>query len=150
VIPIRLLRRHDGAVLARCGPEVFDEPIDSRLLEEFLADERHHLAVAVDDEMVVGKASAVHYVHPDKRPQMFINEVGVAPRYQRRGLGRRLVQALLDEAKRLGCTEAWVLADSTNEPARALYRAVGGEEAAQPSIMYTFPVSADTNDRAGE
>jgi ribosomal protein S18 acetylase RimI-like enzyme len=61
-----------------------------------------------------------------------------------------LIQTLMDEAKRLGCTEAWVLADSTNEPARALYRAVGGEEAVQPSIMYTFPISASATDHAGE
>ena len=150
MIPIRLLGRHDGGVLARCAPDVFDEPIDSRLLEEFLADERHHLAVAVDDDWVVGMASAVHYVHPDKRPQMFINEVGVAPYYRRRGLARRLVQALMDEAKRLGCSEAWVLADASNEPARALYRTVGGEEADQPSIMFTFPISASATDHAGE
>jgi ribosomal protein S18 acetylase RimI-like enzyme len=56
----------------------------------------------------------------------------------------------MDEAKRLGCTEVWVLADATNEPARALYRAVGGEEADQPSIMYTFPISASATDHAGE
>lgn len=150
MIPIRLLRRHDSAVLAMLAPDVFDKPIDARLLEEFLADDRHHLAVAIDDNMVVGMASAVHYVHPDKRPQMFINEVGVTPRYQRRGIARRLLQALLDEAKRLGCTEAWVLADSTNEPARALYRSVGGDEAAEPSIMYTFASSASTTGHADE
>jgi hypothetical protein len=57
---------------------------------------------------------------------------------------------LVDEAKRLRCTEVWVLADATNEPARALYRAVGGEEADQPSIMYTFPVSASAAGHAGE
>jgi ribosomal protein S18 acetylase RimI-like enzyme len=106
-----------------------------------MADARHHLAVATDGDLVVGMASGVHYVHPDKRAQMFINEVGVSSAYRRRGLARRLVQALIDEAARLRCSEAWVLADANNEIARALYRTAGGKEAAQPSIMYTFPIS---------
>jgi ribosomal protein S18 acetylase RimI-like enzyme len=139
VIPIRLLQGEDHAVLRKLAPDVFDKPIDARLLAEFLADARHHLAVAIDRDLVVGMASAVHYVHPDKRAQMFINEVGVSSSYRRRGLAQRLVQALVGEARRLQCTEAWVLADADNEVARALYRSAGGKEAVQLSIMYTFP-----------
>ena len=55
---------------------------------EFLADSRHHLAVAVDEGRVVGMASAVHYVHPDKPPELWINEVGVAPTHRGLGIGR--------------------------------------------------------------
>jgi hypothetical protein len=50
--------------------EVFDNPIDADLTAEFLGDARHHLAVAIDDGLVVGFASAIHYVHPDKPPQL--------------------------------------------------------------------------------
>ena len=138
---VRLIQREEHAVLDKLAPDVFDKPIDLRLWAEFLADPRHHLAVATDGDLIVGMASGVHYVHPDKRPQMFINEVSVSSAYRRRGLGRRLIQALKDEAARLHCTEAWVLADANNESARALYREAGGEEAKQPSIMYTFPAS---------
>ena len=105
-------------MLDKLAPDVFDKPIDSRLWAEFLADPRHHLAVAMDGDLVVGMASAVHYVHPDKQPQMFINEVGVSRAYTRRGLGQLLVEALKGEAARLRCTEAWVLADADNEIAR--------------------------------
>ena len=39
--------------------------------------------------------SAVHYVHPDKlRPELWINEVGVAASHRRRGLGTRLLLAV--------------------------------------------------------
>jgi ribosomal protein S18 acetylase RimI-like enzyme len=140
VIPIRLLQSEDHAVLTRLAPDIFDKPIDPRLLEEFLADARHHVAVAIDADLVVGMASAVHYVHPDKRAQMFINEVGVSSAYRRRGLARRLVQALIDEAARLQCSEAWVLADADNQAARALYESAGGTAAPVASIMYTFSI----------
>ena len=78
-IEIRVLRQGDEAVLANVAPEVFDNPIDPQMTAEFLADPRHHIAVAIDGGVVVGFASGVHYVHPDKRPELWINEVGVAP-----------------------------------------------------------------------
>jgi len=65
---------------------VFDGPIDPVLTRKFLNDPRHHIVVAIHDEVVVGFASAVHYVHPDKAPQLWINEVAVAPPHRRRGL----------------------------------------------------------------
>lgn len=137
---IRLLGRGDAAVLHRVADGVFDSPVDSRWSAEFFADPRHHLAVAIADGVVVGMASAVHYVHPDKAPQLFINEVGVAPAHQGRGLGRRLLETLLDHARRLGCSEAWVLTDDAeHRAAHALYRSAGGSPSAEGHVtMYTF------------
>jgi hypothetical protein len=82
-IEIRLLQPGDAALLDQVAPDVFDHPVDQRWSVEFFSDPRHHLVVALDEKLVVGFASAVHYVHPDKPPELFINEVGVAPSYQR-------------------------------------------------------------------
>jgi hypothetical protein len=40
--------------------------------------DRSETVVARDASVVVGFASGVHYVHPDKSPELWINEVGVA------------------------------------------------------------------------
>ncbi|WP_312165284.1 GNAT family N-acetyltransferase [Phenylobacterium sp.] len=136
---VRLLSAGDLAILDQVADEVFDERVDPGLWAEFLADPRHHLAVALDGGVVVGFASAVHYVHPDKPPQLWINEVGVAPTHQRRGLARALLDALLALGRRLGCSEAWVLTDEENAAARAAYRSVGGEETTGV-VMVTFPL----------
>jgi hypothetical protein len=77
-IEIKLLRRGDETQLARVAPGVFDDPVDAAAAQEFLADERHHLAVAIDGGVVIGFVSAVLYVHPDKPRRTLINEVGVA------------------------------------------------------------------------
>ncbi|HZS61848.1 MAG TPA: GNAT family N-acetyltransferase [Gemmatimonadaceae bacterium] len=131
-----MLGRDDANVLERVAADVFDNDIEPGLVAEFLADPRHHLAVAIEDGVVVGMASAVHYVHPDKLAEMFVNEVGVTPAYQRRGIGRQLMQALLGHAKQLGCAVAWVGTETTNAAARGLYAAVGGKEA--PMIVVSF------------
>jgi GNAT superfamily N-acetyltransferase len=87
-VEIKLLGPRDAGVFANSAPDVFDDPIDAGRAAEFLADPRHHLAVAVEDGRVVGFVSAVHYVHPDKpRPELWINEIGVAPTHRGRGLG---------------------------------------------------------------
>ena len=143
-IEIRLLASGDDGVLGHVAEDVFDNPVDPVLAHEFLQDPRHHLAVAIDNGVVVGFASAVHYVHPDKPPQLFINEVAVAPTHRRLGLGRAMVRLLLDVARSHRCTEAWVLTDRSNTAARALYASAGGTEGADregPSdktLGYTF------------
>jgi ribosomal protein S18 acetylase RimI-like enzyme len=136
---IRILRADDGAVLERVAPGVFDDPLDRAATVEFLNDPRHHLAVAVDAHaVVVGFASAVHYVHPDKRsPELWINEVGVAPTHQGLGIGTALIGSLLDVGRQLGCSEAWVLSDGDNDAAMRLYES-GGGIATRDHVMFTF------------
>jgi ribosomal protein S18 acetylase RimI-like enzyme len=139
-VAIRLVQPDDAAVLDQLAPGVFDHPIDQRWSAEFFADPRHHLVVAVDEKLVVGFASAVHYVHPDKPPELWINEVGVAPLYQRQGLGRGLLALLLRHGATLGCVQAWVLTSPANTAARGLYAAVGGRAEAEPSLLFEFPL----------
>jgi len=139
---VRVLGPGDAAILDRVAPGVFDHDVDPRWTAEFFADPRHRLVVALDAETVVGMASAVHYVHPDKAPELFVNEVGVAPSHQGQGIGRRLMEALLDHAQALGCREAWVLTDYDNAAARRLYASVGGEEATEPTLMISFRLEA--------
>ncbi len=130
---IKILEPGHASVLDRVSPGVFDNPIDPRWTAEFLADSRHHLAVAIDGDMVVGMASAVHYVHPDKPPELWINEVGVAPTHRTQGIGRRLLDALFERGRALGCRQAWVATEPGNLPARRLYAGAGGKEAPSSS-----------------
>ncbi len=146
---IRMLNPGDQALLHTVVPGAFDHAIDPDLAAEFLRDPRHHLAVALDCGRVVGFASGVHYVHPDKPAEMWINEVGVAPGHQGRGLGKALLQALLGHATRLGCREAWVLTDRSNAPATRLYASAGGQEAPGEQVMYAFPLRGDDDEKTG-
>jgi GNAT superfamily N-acetyltransferase len=138
-VAIRLLGRDDGRVFDRVAPGVFDNPVDPRRAAEFLADPRHHMVVALLDGEVVGMASGVHYVHPDKAPELWVNEVGVAPQHQGRGVGRNLLAALFARGRELGCSEAWVGTEHGNIAARRLYAAVGGME--QPMVYITFDLA---------
>ena len=136
---IKLLDANDVHYLRNVAVDVFDDPIVESSAQEFLADPRHRLVIALDNDLVVGFISAVIYLHPDKpAPELWINEVGVAPTHQRQGIGKRLMQTVLEEAKRSGCTEAWVLTERDNLPAMAMYTSTGGIETPPDSVMFTF------------
>jgi ribosomal protein S18 acetylase RimI-like enzyme len=144
-VDIRFLGPQDLSVLDRCAEDVFDKPVSTRWAMEFLADGRHHIVVAVEGGEVVGMATGVHHVHPDKPPQFFINEVGVAPSHRGRGIARHLLDNLVRYAAALECSEAWVLTDHDNVAARRLYESAGATTPPAECIMYTFPI-AGTDD----
>lgn len=99
VTTVRILDATDFAVLETVASDVFDDYPRPELSREFLCDPRHHLAVAINEQgVVVGMAGGVHYAHPDKEAQLFINEVGVSTAYVGQGLGKRLLAALLQRA----------------------------------------------------
>lgn len=135
-ITIRCVERSDRSLFERLADDVFDDPINPAWLDEFLADPRHHMAIALADNVIVGMASAVHYLHPDKAPELWINEVAVASTYRQMGLAKAMIGKLLDHGKTLGCREAWVLTESANAAARALYRSARGQES--ESVMVSF------------
>ena len=137
-IEIKLLGQGNEEILERVAPEVFDKPVNQAWTAEFLNDPRHHLAVAIENGVVVGMASAVHYLHPDKPTELWINEVGVAPSHWRRGLGQALVNTLLQVGRELGAKEAWVLTERDNTAAINLYQSTGGVNEADDTIMFTF------------
>ena len=146
-VTIRVLGPGDAPVLDRVAPGVFDHDVDAYWTAEFFGDPRHHLAVALEGDTVVGMASAVHYVHPDKPPELWVNEVGVSESHRRRGLAAALLHALFDAGRRLGCGEAWVLTDRSNDAAMRLYASLGAEPP-DDAVMFTFdlgprPAGAD-------
>ncbi|MFD2265491.1 GNAT family N-acetyltransferase [Lacibacterium aquatile] len=61
------------------------------------------------------------------RGHFCIYEVNTAPAARGRGIGKRLMRALLAEGRRMGGTKGLLQTQGDNEPARALYRGFGFE-----------------------
>lgn len=140
---VKNLSTSDISLLKNVAEDVFDNPIDEKYASEFLTDPRHHIVVAIVHGMVVGFASAVHYIHPDKPPELWINEVAVSPSHQRQGAAKAILKELLQLGREFGCKSAWVLTDRSNEPANRLYRSAGGEVGSDNTVMYEFDISKE-------
>jgi ribosomal protein S18 acetylase RimI-like enzyme len=74
-------------------------------------------------------------VHPDKPPQLWINEVGVALNYRKQGIGRQLVQQLVASANDRDCIYAWLGTDTENVAAQACFGSFPEVEISQPFLL---------------
>lgn len=127
-IEIRKATIADLSALEEVGERLFDQPIKRNRAIEFLNDARHHLFVAICNGEIIGMASALHHVHPDKDAALFIDEVGVLEAFQGKGIGSELVRQLSQYGKELGCQVAWVVTEVENRAARKAYVNAGGIE----------------------
>ena len=137
MIEIRRVTPATMDVLDNVAAEVFDGPVDPRRLAVYAGAPGHLMLVAMDGALVVGQIAAVIHYHPDKPTELYIDELGVSPGWQRQGIGRRLMEAMLELGRAAGCEETWVGTEPDNMPARALYdrRAEG-----VPFVMYVWDV----------
>ena len=127
-ITIRELGPEDVHVLERVREGTFDNPVEPTLAFAFLATGVNELVVALTLGEVIGFASGTALMHPDKPTGFLINEVGVHEDFQRQGVGRRLLERIIEVARSRGCHGIWLGTELHNVPARELYRTSGGEE----------------------
>jgi GNAT superfamily N-acetyltransferase len=92
--------------------------------------------VAEVDGELAGFAYAHVLLRIDGDTSVFLYELDVDERFQRRGLGRALVEEARALGRELGAKEMWVETSYDNEPARRTYAAAGGTEL--PEAVLTF------------
>ena len=123
--------------MKRIAEDVFDEPVRPDRLAAYLASPGHFMIVALVDGVVVGQCAAVIHRHPDKVSELYIDEVGVSPAFQRQGIARKMLDAMFALGKENGCGEAWVGTEPDNIAADGLYAARRPAEVS-PFTMYLY------------
>lgn len=88
------------------------------------------------DGEIVGQARGIIHLSPDQPDELYIDNMGVAPPLQRKGLGGRLLHELMSWGREHGCAYAWLGTEPDNVAARALYTSRGGRAAAMLMIEY--------------
>jgi aminoglycoside 3-N-acetyltransferase I len=94
------------------------------------------LAASIEGELVGGLTAHTLPMTRAEVSEVFIYDLAVVPEQQRRGVGRRLVDALRERAAAAGITVVFVPADDEDSHALDFYRAIGGEAA--PVTIFTF------------
>jgi ribosomal protein S18 acetylase RimI-like enzyme len=135
-VTIRPILSGEGAALVAAGG-LFDSPPDPATADRFLVTPGHHLLIAYEGETPAGFVSGVELTHPDKGTEMFLYELAVDEAFRRRGIGKALVNALLQLAREQACYDMWVLTDADNEAALATYRTTG-TSAESGHVMLTW------------
>lgn len=111
------------ALLANVDPDIFDHAIDPAHLAVYVADPRHAMFVAMEDDLVVGQIRGSVHLQPDRASDLYIDNLGTAPALQRRGIAAAMMKAMLAWGEAQGCTYAWVATETDNEQAKGFYAA---------------------------
>jgi ribosomal-protein-alanine N-acetyltransferase len=121
---IEALRETDADRCAELEKLLFpgDDPWSARAFREELRLGHHYLAARDGDELV-GYAGLAFVAGPP-HAEAEIHTIGVDPAHRRRGIGRELLQGVLDVADGAGAT-VFLEVRTDNDAARALYEAEG-------------------------
>jgi ribosomal-protein-alanine N-acetyltransferase len=125
-ITIGQLYLADAAACAELERLLFaeDDPWSAQAFRDALRAGHHYLA-ARDGRRLVGYAGLAVLAGPPQA-EAEIHTIGVHPDYQRRGVGRRLLAALLTHADAAGAT-VFLEVRTDNDAAFQMYRSTGFE-----------------------
>lgn len=135
------LFEEDAGLAARLASIVAGGAVSSEHTRNFLADKSNVLVAGLFGGEPVGFISA-HVIDrfKDYRRKVFIYEVDVLPAFQRRGVGRAMMQKVLEVGRSEGANTAFVLTNRSNFAAVTLYSASGGRETQPDDLMMEFPL----------
>lgn len=135
-IAILRLDEANAGLLDTVADDVFDDVVDPARLAAYIAQPGHLMTVAFAGGRVIGQCQAVIHRRVDRPTELYIDNLGVAEAFRRRGVASRLVQAMFAWGRELGCEEAWVGTEPGNAEGRRFYEAGGA--APIPIVMYEY------------
>ncbi len=136
----RTSARSHRCTAAPCGivieQEVFADPWSTQDFRDCLTSDAHFLVVETS-----GSGAVIGYVVAlDAADEGEILNLAVAPAGRRNGLGRALVQHILEALTARGVRQVYLEVRESNAPARALYAAQGFKEVGRRKEYYRRPV----------
>ncbi len=126
--------------------KAFTAPVEgvahSSYLNELLDREGMVIIIVVLEGRVVGGLTA-HEMPRWDRPstELYIYDIGILPEFQRRGLGRKLMEFLQVYARNRGIRDYFVEANLEDRGAISFYRAIGGST--EPVVHFNFTSGPD-------
>jgi ribosomal protein S18 acetylase RimI-like enzyme len=114
-------------------PKGGGRPLSADVKDRLIAVLREHpttlALLAVADGEPVGVAVCFFGISTFRaRPLPNVHDLAVPPKFRGRGVGRALLGAVEDHARRRGCCKLTLEVQDDNAPALALYRRVGFED----------------------
>ncbi len=105
----------------------------------FLSKPYNYIIVALFQRKVVGYIVAYELEKAAYNTKhMFFYEIEVLKKYRRNGIGYSLVEYLKNMSRRKNIAEIFVITDSSNKAARALYKKAGGKYLTEKSDDLIF------------
>ena len=96
----------------------------------------HYMLIARDNDNILGFVNfTIRRVIMHPNPSGLIDELVVTKASRGSGIGKKLMLAIIDKCRQLGCGEVEVSTEKSNKNARDFYKAMGFEEDA---VLFEF------------
>jgi aminoglycoside 3-N-acetyltransferase I len=119
--------------------ENFQLPHDNHL-QQLLKKESFFVFVALtNDKVVGGSTSYTLQQYYSVSPLVYIYDMAVKTSFQRQGIGKKLISALLTYCKEIGIEEVFVQADEVDAHAIEFYRSTGGKP--EKVVHFNYPLN---------
>lgn len=120
-----------------------DENTNYRIedLRKFISNENNYGFIAINNDKVVGFATAYTLLKPDGRKVLYLDSIDVMPQYQGNGYGKGLISFACEIGKRIGCYKMFLITNKSNVVACKCYENAGGINKAQDEIVYNYDLN---------
>lgn len=109
-------------------------------LTELLEDSRSIVLAATHGDQSIGYLVAYCFPSLSGERLAYLYDIEVREAWRRRGVGRSLVQLLLETCKTAGVESIWVGSSLTNGPACSLWSSTGAERDGDQYVEFNFEV----------
>jgi GNAT superfamily N-acetyltransferase len=108
-----------------------------RAWDEFSRDDRLHALVAKSNRQLVGIAHFLEHPSTSSADVCYLQDLFTAPAARGQGVGRALIQAVAEQARKLGCARVYWQTKTTNTVARRLYDSITQDSS---FMVYRLPL----------
>ncbi len=135
---IRKLNVNDIDVLRKASALYWKEHKCDQQIKEFLKGARNHVYIALENEDIAGLAFGYVLETFYSEPMFYIHSIDVTEGYRRKGLGTALMNLMIDECRKKGIRECFLVTSKSNKPAVRLYESTGGKSFSHDDIVYDW------------
>ena len=113
------------------------------ILKQFIDGENNYGFIAKENNMITGFATGYLLLHPDGSSVFYFDTIDVMREFQNKGVGTRLMNYARDYAKKLGCSEMFLVTNRSNLSACKCYEKSGGISEANDDVVYVYDFEGD-------
>ena len=135
---IRVLAPGDEALLIDAALLFNEVDLPEKDAATLLADPTFVMVTALDDQREVMGRIYGHVLNRIDETDLFLYEVDVSDQYQRKGIGRAMIEVLKALCVERHYGEMFVMTEVSNDAGNGLYDATGAVTEGSPANVYVF------------
>lgn len=107
--------------------------------ERFLQNDSNYLIACIEAEKVIGFVLGYQLQRYDGQNDMiYIHEVGVMEEYRRKGIGKMMINQLVDLCRNKEISKVFLITSKSNKPAICLYESTGAKAYCDDNVVYWY------------